>query len=350
MRSAAILEAGLVEDPAEIGGIVGFYTHQGGLAYVMSGSFVRFLWSEHGPRSLAAWYAGASFDEAFGRTRGEATAAWIAHLEGLDVPRRWVTALERRYSSPSVFGRPCPHQVALLLESAARAGSRGAILDRACDIAPQDTALAVARLRHLVSTGDLERAHAELNRMLADTAALGGFHPRVLELAGDVAWLEDERATARRSYSLALGLSAEDAPVRTLTVKLWAASRGEVGDDVLGYLIRGPVQTGEAVERLERLAERHPQEPVVHYLLGRALMSAARWRDAADSLGRAMTGPLPAPIIKGETLRLLAAAWLQAGERRRSLDASRTLENMPAPTPALRYHARELAALAEAMK
>jgi hypothetical protein len=356
MRSAAILEAGLVEDPSSLEGVVGFYTHQGGLAYVMSGSFVRHLWSEHGPRPLAAWYAGASFEEAFGTTRAEATAAWVAHLEGLSVPRRWLTALQRRYSSPSVFGRPCPHQVALLLGDAALARSHGeadrsgAILDRVCDIAPRDTALAVARLRHLVATGDLERARAELNRMLADAAALGGFHPRVLELAGDVAWLEADGAAAIRNYSLSLGLSAEDAPVRMLGVKIWAASRGEVGEDVLEYLIRGPVQPGEAVEWLERIAGRHPGEPVVHYLLGRALLGAARWRDAALSLERAMTGPLPAPIIKGETLRLLAWAWLQAGERRKSLDAARTLENMPAPTPALRYHARELAALAEALK
>ncbi|MBW2260379.1 MAG: hypothetical protein JRG91_00280 [Deltaproteobacteria bacterium] len=355
MRSAAILEAGLVENPASLEGIVGFYTHQGGLAYVMSGSFVRFLWSNHGPQSLAAWYAGGSFEEAFGTTRSEAYEAWVDHLEDLSVPRPWLTALERRYASPSLFGRPCPHQVALLLGEAALVRAQGdadlsgEILDRVCDIAPEDNALKILRLRHLVSTGMLERARTQVNGLMADTAALGGFYPMVLELAGDVAWLEGDGAAATRSYSLARGLSAEDGPVRMLTVKLWASSHHEAGHDVLEYLIRGPVEPGGAVERLERIADR-TDEPMVHYLLGRARFNAARWNEAASSLERALEGPLAAPILKGEALRLLAAALLWAGERRASLVASRTLENLPPPTPALGYHARELRALAEAVK
>ena len=135
-----------------------------------------------------------------------------------------------------------------------------------------------------------------------------------------------------------------------LTVKLWAAGRDGVGGEVLEYLIRGPVEPASAVERLERIARDHPDEPVIHYLLGRAQLGAARWKAAAASLERALEGPLPAPILKGETLLLLATARLWAGESRASLVASRTLQNMPPPTPALGYHARELEALAEALR
>lgn len=356
MRSAAILEAGLIEDPASLVGLVGFYSHQGGLAYVMSGSFVRFLWESHGPEAIRSWYSGAGFEEAFGTSRSRALDAWQERIRATKVPPGWIDALERRYSGKSVFARPCPHQVARLVGEAARArvaGERersGAILDRACSIAEGDTGLAVLRLRHLVSSGRLATARSRINDLLSISSSLGGHHTAVLELSGDVSWLEGRERDARRSYSQALGLSAEDATVRMLSVKLWAVRNPGPGMRIRDFLLGADGGSGTRFEILEPVVEAYPDEPVLRYLLGRAYAHEGRWSKASENLEKALEGSLETAVIKGEAMRLLAASLLWSGDRRGSLRILGSLEKMPPPTPSLRYHASEWKALAEAMK
>lgn len=355
-RSAAILEIGLIDDPAELAGATGFYTHQGGLAYVMAGSFVRWLWSTHGADPIHRWYAGAPFEEAFGTTRREALDSWQDHLRTIDVPPRWLSALERRYSRKSVFHRPCPHQVALLLGRAASSRIAGdtelssVIMDRICEIAPDDTGLEVVRLGHLISTGSITDARSEVNELLEPGAADAGYQAKILEHAGDVSWLAGGDGAARRYYTRALGLSAEDAAVRMLTVKLWAVTHPEPGRELRAYLTGSTTDPGNIPALLGHLAAHNPGEPLLGYLLGRAHFNAGDWQDAAASLEPSIYGLIETPLIQAEALRLLAAARLWSGDRTGSLDAIDRLEKMGPPSPALRYHAGEWRALAEAMK
>jgi tetratricopeptide (TPR) repeat protein len=355
-RSAAILEAGLIEDPSSLAGLVGFYTHQGGLAYDMSGSFVRRLWSHHGPAAVRAWYSGATFEQAFGTSMEEALASWERDLRAIDVPDEWVESLRRRYSRGSVFARPCPHQVALLMRDAARAGLDGdldgsvAVLDRICSIAPADAGLRIVRLRALARLPSLDRARSELASLEANAQDLGGYQPTVSEIAGDVAWLRGDAGAAAERYSEALAMTVEDAPRRMLVVKRWATSHPSSAA-LRGYLLgtpEGPAgdpDTGIAL--ITSLAGKEPADPLLEYLLGRALYNARRWTRAAEALDRATKAGIDEPVIAGEALRLLASARLWAGEPDAALEALDRLDEMPPASPALGYHARELRALIE---
>jgi hypothetical protein len=358
-RSAAILRIGLIDDPEVLAGMLGFYTHQGGLAYVMAGSFVRHLWSVHGPEAIRAWYSGASFEEAFSTSRSDAMAGWQERLSTVEVPPRWLAALERLYSRRSVFHRPCPHQVALLLEDAARAHVAGradrtaSIYDRVCRIAPADTGLRLVRLSHLVSSGQAARARSEVNSLLEPTTSSGGHASAIQELSGDVHWLEGGDAQAARSYSRALGLAARDARIRMLSVKIWAVRNPGPGRPLrpllLGFPGPGKAQD-EAVALLAGLVDLHPDEPLLSYLLARAHCNGGQWEQAAPILESCVDGLSDVPVIQGEALRLLAAALLWTGDRAGSLDAIGRLEKMGPPSSALGYHARRWRALAEVMR
>jgi hypothetical protein len=355
-RSAAILEAGLIEDPSALVGLTGFYTHQGGLAYVMSGSFVRSLWSGHGPAAIRAWYAGASFEEAFGTTMDDALDTWEVGLRSTDVPDEWVDSLRRRYSRKSVFARPCPHQVALLLRHSAAARLEGdeegsiRILDRICSIAPRDVGLRIVRLRALVATRRLERARQEIGEIQEQIPEPGGYHMTVLELAGDVAWLGGDRDAAGKRYALALDEAVQDEAVRMLTVKLWAVGPGPAQPELRDYLLGAPGSPagdpGRGVVVLAGLVDDHPDSPLLSYLLGRALYNAGEWKRAARILARSSRLGLEEPVIAGEALRLEAMAHLWAGDHAAALSALDEVGDPPSAS--LGYHAAELRALVEA--
>ena len=350
MQSAAIIQAGLIEDPAALVGLSGFYTHEGGLSYVLGGSFVRHLREKHGAAAIRSWYAGAPFDRAFGTTLDAALDEWEARLRATEVPRPWISAMARRHSGKSVFHRPCPHQVALLVREAALARILGrpdrtaAIMDRVCAIAPEDPSLAIARVSLLVSTGRADPAARALERIEPGEEYL----PILTELAGDVAWLRGEDAGPL--YEKALAMAVEDGAIRMLSVKIWAAYHPMSGR-IRGYLLGSASSPpGDPASGIQILLSVSPRDPVAGYLLGRACANAVRWKEAARYLELATSAGLPHPVLQAEALRLLAETRLWDGDVDGALAALSGLDATGPPTPALAYHASRWRSLAIAVR
>jgi tetratricopeptide (TPR) repeat protein len=355
-RSAALIRAGIVEDPIDVSGL-GFFTHRGGVSYLLSGSFVRHLRDRHGAASLRAWYAGAGFEEAFGIGRREAVGRWREMLGRLDVSRRWVEAMELRYSEPAIWERPCPHQVANIVEDARRAASSGELdraaklVGRACAIAPEDEHLALAHLGLAVSRGRSEEARDLLAELRRSPLADGPLAPALRARSGDLAWLRGDGRRAAHEYEDALAMTPEDAERRLLLMKRWAARFEGADGDLRGYLLGTwrPHRPREAAAMLGEIAAEHPHVAQIRYLLGRALVNAGEFEEGASELLRSQELDPGLDLVEGEALWLAGWAFARCGRIEEARDALARLEAMPPPTPALAYRARVLAEVVEAL-
>ncbi len=356
VQAAAVVRTGIVKDPASARGL-GFFGNEGGASYLLAGSFARHLWRAHGNDGLRAWYGGARFEDAFGESEASAMEAWGKHLGEVEVPGRWLDAARRGHAGGSIFERPCPHQVALTLESAGEASARGdadlaaRLVEKACSIAPEDVPIAIARARYLNAIGRTPDAGLALEKA---GPAEGPFAISILETRGDIAWAGGDAAAAREAWAAALDLAALDEETRTLAIKIWCIDNPGPGARILALLIgRAGKAPGEAVALLEGISSEHPGEPVVQYLLGRAQARAGKWSEAARSLEAATgagAGALPHLVVAGEALRMLAEARLLSGDVEGAIEALDRLDAMPPPSPALRFLAKRWRALADAVE
>lgn len=357
-QAAALIRAGVIDDPASISG-TGFFTHQGGVSYTLSGSFVRFLRDEHGAAAIRSWYSGEEFHRAFTITQKEALKRWSAYLETIPVPETWIAAMKLSYSQPSIFARPCPHQVANLIQDAGERIAAGEhqeadqLLSRACNIAPEDVHLDLARFRMAVMRGDAAAAQSVLQDLEGAALAEGPLRAKLLEASGDVAWMKGDPGEASGRYAASLALTAADEPRRLRAMKRWACTHmgasTELRDYLLGSLVDEPERGEQAVKLLRKLTVDHPGSVELEYLLARALYNVGSYQEAAQMFDRALQAPLPDPVIEGEARLMGTWAKLRGGDVQA---ASRALEALQTPepaSPALGFRTSELRAIVEAM-
>ena len=289
----------------------GFFAAAPARAYAASGSLLRFLLERYGPAPVRLAYAGASFERAFGRPLAELEAEWLRFLDGVQVPPELASAAETRFRPPGLLGRRCAREVAGLERLAARqerdgrpvaaagtwrraaalSGDPGDLLPAALAVKTADPALA-------------ERSLAEALRAAHGRPALRG---AVLDARGDLRWLADDGTAASELYRAALAERPDRPRERLLQAKLATLS-----DPALAGAAPWLLGTGDPAVALARLAA--ADRPLAAYLLGRAALARGAPALAAESLARALAGPLPSPAFRSEALRLLGESRCASGD------------------------------------
>lgn len=298
--------------------------------YTVAGAVVSWLHDTYGPAKLRAWYAGASFDEAFGKPLDAVEQELSRALDGVELSARILELARARFDRPAIFGRRCPHVVDHLLESAGAAFERfdiesaisayreGLDLDpanfnarmglAACDQRRGADAEAMARYRALAEDPGLTRVQrsAAVER-LADRALLAG----------------DERASVL--YVEAELHAFDEHRARTIAVKRYAADNADGRRAIIELLIGSPergADFGAANAALGRWAERDPTNGLADYLIGKNLYSRARWQEAGEYLSRALERDLAIPSVRREALRSSVFVGCALGDARRASEAA----------------------------
>jgi hypothetical protein len=339
----AMKELGLLPKLSRIFG-PGFLGENSSIAYTVAGSFISLQLERGRGAAVRAWYGGATFEAAFGRSFADAEVEWRGSLDAAELPEAALLVAKGRFDRPAIWGRRCPHVVERLREDGDRCKAEGRLdaadakyvallkLDAVDPSARMDLAK-IAKER-----GDGRGYLRMLAALEADPHLAAAWHARAAEAEGDErlrTMLPGELELARAAYGRAARLVVDEDRARTLEVKRWLAG-SPARAALFGRLLIGREgkhdDTIPAVIELARFVESPGGEAsgsldraFARYLLARRLFDAHAYDEA-----QAMLADAPAtldeitPRIRREAgrLRVMMACQAAPEVRRARLDAA----------------------------
>jgi hypothetical protein len=349
LLAATMLEAGSLPPLQNILAPQGFWTQAPQRAYGTTGSFLQYLRTTYGPAPLKAAYAQGDLAAALQRPLPKLLADWQIFLRELPRNPADRQAAAERLRTPSIFARPCAHEIASLQQQAA--GARPAqrrVLQAQIAAHLQHAPLADYQLAQALFAGATEpaaegvnwrEALAKLPSTLWESDALtASQRAKLWQDRADLGWMDGQTESAQQALERATGLTLLPAARRRLWVRQWALRQPP---QLASLLCRALVRRGSVVGLavgLQAALGAQPDEPTLHYLLGRQLFFAED--DAAAVVHLRQAGPHPEPSIDSERLRLLGEALLRQGELPAAQAAYRSRQHS-APTAGIAAQAAD---------
>jgi hypothetical protein len=292
----AMKELGLLPKLGRIFSL-GFLGENSSIAYTVAGSFVSFQLEQGRSAALRAWYGGASFEQAFGRSFAQAEEEWRASLERVSLPDAALVVAKARFDRPAIWGRRCPHVVERLRDEAEQCQSEGRI-DEAdakygwlLKLDELDPSARLERAKIARARGDSDGFLRQLAALAADPHVPSNWRARTLEAEGDERLRRGELDRAYAAYDAATKLVVDEDRSRNLEVRRWLAGAPDRAARFGRLLVPRVDKRDEAVPAMLELArfvgagEGAPLDRAfARYLLARRLYDARAFDDARAML------------------------------------------------------------------
>lgn len=338
--AAAMRKRKLAPDVRELFAPQGFYRQSASRAYTIAGSFLRFLADTYGTGKLRALYLNGDFSTTYGKHLPELATEWEQHLDALPQDARAEAAAYRRFRRPSIFSRPCAREVATLERNAALAlisdpDEALRLYQRCSRLQPEEPGFVLGEARALGKLDRAPEAEERLARLAGTLKDQPSVETDVAMARGDLAWRAGKRDAAKAMFEQVLATNPEPTMDRTARVKLAA-----LGAPALDAAIRAYFEEGQQDVKLFLLratVDRAPEDPYLHYLIGRRLTQSAAPSLALGHLKASLDRELPETIRK-EALRLKIEAEYLAGD---CAAVRATLGALPDLGAAFELYARE---------
>jgi len=306
----------LAPDIRKLVGPEGFYQSAPARAYTLVGSFLRHLADTYGADKLRALYAHADFEAAYGRPLDALATEWETFLDSLPLDEATVSRAFQRFRSGSLFSRACAREVALLQEEArdflaSDPQQALELYQRAARLQPQEPTFQLGQATALDRLERPDEATQVLGALAEQVKGQPSLEAEVALAQADTASRRGNKEQARAFLDRVLALAPSPEVTRTAQVKLAALESEARAAPIQAYFR----ETQEEL-RLLRLAtalESTPQDPYLHYLLGRRLLQVDAATEALPHLTRALEGELP-EAIRREALRIRVQAAYLAGD------------------------------------
>jgi tetratricopeptide (TPR) repeat protein len=329
-----------LEPPLERVMSIGFLGLNAAQAYNVAGSFCHFLVEEFGAAKLGELFHAAGAPESWQRIYGESfaelRARWSQHVDGVALSAEEAERMRDRLQRPSIFHRPCVHELALEREAAhraAQAGDRVRALhqfEAVCAQDPDDPGALVEVMEAAEGAGRPSDAAIAAGHLRAHRKATGAQKGRAEVELADLAFRRGELDEARAHYQAAARLPLDEPTQRLTTAKLLALDEppGPIADRLRRFVVAPPTDRDPALDLLTlgELVHADPDRALFHYLLGRQLESRGKLEEATAALSASLSAkkPLPDERFRREALRLLGRAQFRAGkfaDARKSFEA-----------------------------
>jgi hypothetical protein len=295
----------------ELAGIMGagFSVQSGPRAYVLAGSFCRFLYDRYGRDKLRALYRSAGdFVTVYGQPLVTLEKEWRAFLETQPVDPLAQAHSKERFRRPAIFRKVCGRELAeRLSEARSLLGSMpetaADIMADVCNDDPDEPAYRMDRAEALAAAGARDKALEIARPMVADETLTWPMRSRAASLVTTVEFLAGHITEAQAAAQENVKLSTDEGEIRNSLVKQRALADGS-SQRTLGRVMMGDrpgraLDPGLVVHLMEQFAQEHPDEALGSYLVGRQLL----WRDpklALSPFGQAcpLEGPSkPVPLL-----------------------------------------------------
>ena len=327
-QARAMIALGQAPSLARVMG-AGFSVESGARAYVLAGSFCRFLLDRFGADKLRAAYRSAgNFLAVYGLPLAELEKTWRVFLETQPLDGRDEARAKERFRKPAIFRKVCARELAEReAEARGRMGSMPdaavSLLDSVCRDDPDEPTYRLDLAEALAAAGANDRALALARPMIDDEALTWPLRSRAASLIGAIAFHAGDLGAAAAAAERSLALATDENEMRTA----WAKRRALSDDDArrtLGRVLFGdgparapdPALVAFLVGEFARL---HPEEALGPYLVGRQLagrdphLALAPLAQACPLDGVGMAVVLEPPFFK-ECQRLYGEAAFLAGD------------------------------------
>jgi hypothetical protein len=307
----------------------GFSAESGARAYVLAGSFCRFLLDRFGADKLRAAYRSAGdFEAVYGLPLTELEKSWRAFLETQPVDARDEARAKERFRRPAIFRKVCARELAeRVAEARDRIGSMPdaavRLMESVCQDDPDEPAYRLDRAEALAAAGALDKAVALAQPMLDDETLTWPVRSRAANLIGVVEFHRGHFAEAAAAADRNLALATDENEMRTAWAKRRALAdqdaRGTLGRALFGDSPGRAADPALVVFLVDEFARLHPDEALGPYLVGRQLagrdpkLALAPLAQACPLDGPAMAVPLEPAFFK-ECRRLFGESAFLAGD------------------------------------
>ena len=300
-----------------------FFGHTQGLAYTLAGSFLHFVYEEHGNAALRHLYRGEDFEEALGQSLQGAERAWKKYLQTVELPKEAAALARQRFDRHSVLSAMCPHHMAAMQHAASGAMQAGdfaeaiAQCNNALSFDEQQSSFVATRTIAQAKAGRLEAAQEGLARLQAIAAA--PLVAKTKQAIADALAESRDFSEADRMYAELETAPQTQGSLRQLQVKRLALRGSERQRTLLlDLLIDRPGvdhDPGFAVHIARELRGQR-SDGLPHYLEARQLYFHEHYELAAMLFTKALALGLPSEEMHSEALRLQALCILAAGHVR----------------------------------
>ena len=327
-QARAMIALGQAPSLARVMG-AGFSAESGARAYVLAGSFCRFLLDRFGADKLRAAYRSAGdFEAVYGSPLAELEKSWRDFLDTQPLDARDEARAKERFRKPAIFRKVCARELAeRVAEARERMGSMPEVavrlMDSVCRDDPDEPAYRLERAAALAAAGASDQALALARPMLDDETLTWPVRAQAANLIGVVEFHRGHFAETAAAVERSLALATDENEMRMAWAKRRAladaGARGTLGRALFGD---GPGRVPDpalVVFLVDEFARRHPEEALGPYLVGRQLagrdphLALAPLAQACPLDGPALAVPLEPAFLK-ECRRLYGESAFLAGD------------------------------------
>ena len=327
-QARAMIALGQAPSLARVMG-AGFSAESGARAYVLAGSFCRFLLDRFGADKLRAAYRSAGdFEAVYGSPLAELEKSWRDFLDTQPLDARDEARAKERFRKPAIFRKVCARELAeRVAEARERMGSMPEVavrlMESVCRDDPDEPAYRLERAAALAAAGASDQALALARPMLDDETLTWPVRAQAANLIGVVEFHRGHFAETAAEVERSLALATGENEMRMAWAKRRAladaGARGTLGRALFGD---GPGRVPDpalVVFLVDEFARRHPEEALGPYLVGRQLagrdphLALAPLAQACPLDGPALAVPLEPAFLK-ECRRLYGESAFLAGD------------------------------------
>jgi hypothetical protein len=279
-QARAMIALGQAPSLARVMG-VGFSAESGARAYVLAGSFCRFLFDRFGADKLRAAYRSAGdFQAVYGLPLAELEKSWLAFLETQPLDARDEARARERFRKPAIFRKVCARELAeRVAEAREKIGSMPdaavSLLGSVCRDDPDEPGHRLALVEALAAAGATDKALSLAQPMVDDESLTWPMRSWAATLVGMIEFHAGHLAEAAAVEESCLALATDENEARTA----WAKRRALADDEARRTLGRvlfgdGPSRATDpalVVFLVDEFARLHPDEALGQYLVGRQL-------------------------------------------------------------------------------
>ncbi len=284
--SKAMRELGLAPDVQDIINTWGFWTESASRSYTLAGSFVRFLVDTRGMDAFKKVFPMGNFQKAYGKSLDVLVNEWTDFLESVPLESQERTLAEYRFKNPSIFSKPCAHEIAEWTSRAWSNYSQGAYV-RAIEQFQRIRDWDPANPRHLrgllyafYASGDLQRATEVAQQIIHHPNASQRLIGMTRKILGDIHWEQSQFTEAAALYVDVYQRHFSAADDREMAIKLHALASPH--RTIFRQILLGRQIINTARQRTESISEAGKMlrlkqilvdsgDPAASYLIGRRL-------------------------------------------------------------------------------
>ncbi len=300
---------------------LGFWGQSSSQSYTLAGSFVRFLIEKYGVEKARRVFPTGNFKKVYSKSLAELEREWRGFLETVPLTEADLAIAAHRFNRPSVFQKPCAHEIAQLSSDAWRAYYR-TDMSTAIRLFEQVYQFDPDNPRHLrglmyahYRTEDYPSTLEWVLRIIAHPEASMNRVAEAKNVKGNVYWQRGEREEALSQYQEVFTLHTSDALDRESQAKLatLALDSPDAENKVRQVLIGQPSNRLK-MTLLHEVVSALPEWGLGHYLIGRQLYFDQEYAASNQYLLKAADLGLPHQKLAIENIRLIGVNSYRLGQ------------------------------------